>query len=154
MLRKLMSLLALGFLLYAMCLALMWARQETLLFPGVPQSTADYGTGVQHLWLTAPDGIRLHAWYRPAISAKGTLLYFGGNAEEVHTHLANPERFAGWNLILVDYRGYAQSQAFTHAGRSRTCCGPSTQGPPPWPSQALCAGHQRAAARPQQPVSL
>ena len=50
------------------------------------------------------------AHVKAAINAARTLLYFGGNAEDVTSRLSHPELFEGWNLILVDYRGYGQSQ--------------------------------------------
>jgi len=38
------------------------------------------------------------------------VIYFGGNAEEVSWLLDFAGRFAGWSLLLVNYRGYGESE--------------------------------------------
>ncbi len=62
---------------------------------------------------TAADGTPLHAWFLPARvqPARGTILFLHGNAENISTHIASvywlPAR--GYNLLLLDYRGYGKS---------------------------------------------
>jgi fermentation-respiration switch protein FrsA (DUF1100 family) len=62
---------------------------------------------------TAADGTPLHAWFLPARvqPALGTILVLHGNAENISTHIASvywlPAR--GYNLLLLDYRGYGKS---------------------------------------------
>lgn len=57
------------------------------------------------------DGAQLHGWHRPAGtgSARPLVLYFGGNAEEVSWMLEFGSVFAGWDLGLMNYRGYGLS---------------------------------------------
>jgi uncharacterized protein len=63
---------------------------------------------VQSVSLAAPDGTRVHAWYRKAGPA--LVLYFGGNAEEVSWMLDVVRAEApAISWMLVDYRGYGQS---------------------------------------------
>ena len=68
------------------------------------------------IFLTTPDHIRLHGWYvkngRPKkLSPQLPLLiYFGGNAEEVSHFLGDIDRFKGFALLLVNYRGYGLSE--------------------------------------------
>jgi pimeloyl-ACP methyl ester carboxylesterase len=64
--------------------------------------------------LDAPDGVRLHGWL---VRGEGgdrrpLLVYFGGNAEEVSTSLAEAATYAekGWSVLLMNYRGYGLSQ--------------------------------------------
>jgi pimeloyl-ACP methyl ester carboxylesterase len=64
----------------------------------------------QRLEITAADGIALRGWLLPGSrSDRPVVLYFGGNAEEVSWLLEHPEAFAGWDVALVNYRGYGRS---------------------------------------------
>ena len=70
------------------------------------------GLPVQDIYITTADGMRLHGWRLDAKPpVKGTILFFHGNAENISTHIGNvwwlPEY--GFNLVLVDYRGYGRS---------------------------------------------
>ncbi len=74
------------------------------------------GLPFDDVFLQASDRVRLHAWFIPAAErAPGrlpiTLLFFHGNAENVGGCLdvAALTRAAGHDLLLVDYRGYGQS---------------------------------------------
>lgn len=104
--------------LYVGFMVFLWATQDRRLFlpRTMTHERADAALaqlpGARHLWIDAPDGTLLHAWYRPAPAgapSRGILLYFGGNAEDVHWRLARLDRFVGWDLLLTDYRGYGLS---------------------------------------------
>lgn len=62
--------------------------------------------------LTAADGTQLLAWHLAAERPRGVICFFHGNAENISTHIVNvawlPE--AGYDVLLVDYRGYGASQ--------------------------------------------
>ena len=62
--------------------------------------------------ITTPDNVILHGWYvKNSLEEKSPLLiYFGGNAEEVSTHVRELNYFEGWSLLLVNYRGYGLSE--------------------------------------------
>lgn len=103
---------------YGAAMVFLWHTQESRLFlsrtvddtraASVMKQLPD----ARHVWLQARDGTRLHGWFRPATSGAPSgrvLLYFGGNAEDVHWRLARVERFAGWDILLTDYRGYGLS---------------------------------------------
>lgn len=71
------------------------------------------GLRYEDVWIPAPDGARLHAWYLPADGpAHGTVLHLHGNAENISTFIAAvhwlPSR--GYNVLLLDYRGYGESE--------------------------------------------
>jgi fermentation-respiration switch protein FrsA (DUF1100 family) len=64
------------------------------------------------LWIDTPDGETLHAWWLPAQGeARGHVYFLHGNAQNISSHILNvawlPER--GYNVLLIDYRGYGQS---------------------------------------------
>ncbi len=64
----------------------------------------------QPLEIRAADGVPLRGWLLPgARPGRPLVLYFGGNAEEVSWLLDHSEAFAGWDVALVNYRGYGQS---------------------------------------------
>ncbi|MDH3319800.1 MAG: alpha/beta hydrolase [Betaproteobacteria bacterium] len=62
----------------------------------------------ESVFVTAADGARIHAWHFK--SGPQLVLYFGGNAEEVSWMLeAVRAETPGVSWLLVDYRGYGQS---------------------------------------------
>ena len=60
---------------------------------------------------TASDGMVLHGWYFPAERAAGSILVLHGNAENLSTHVNSVLWLVkeGFNLFIVDYRGYGYS---------------------------------------------
>ena len=67
------------------------------------------------VFLDTADGETLHGWWLPAEapegSARGTVYFLHGNAQNISSHLMNvawlPEK--GYNVFLIDYRGYGRS---------------------------------------------
>ena len=62
--------------------------------------------------LRTDDGVHLRGWL---LRAEGDapaplLIYFGGNAEEVSWVLPELARIRGWAALVVNYRGYGQSE--------------------------------------------
>lgn len=77
------------------------------------RTPATVGLDYEDLRLPTADGLTLSAWFLPARQpARGTILFLHGNAQNISTHLASvywlPER--GFNVLLLDYRGYGASQ--------------------------------------------
>lgn len=106
------ALLALG----ALPLAAGCTMVEGLFFhpDALPYSRpSQFGLVHEDVFIDAPDGSRLHAWWLPAASrpALGTVLHLHGNAANVSNHLplvADLPR-AGFNLLMLDYRGFGRS---------------------------------------------
>jgi uncharacterized protein len=100
-------------LLLALPVALYFLQERLLFYPRpVPETTraliAQASPAAESLFIHAPDGTRLHAWY---LKGAPLVLYFGGNAEEVSWMLPRAARNvpgSGW--LLVDYRGYGSSE--------------------------------------------
>lgn len=71
------------------------------------------GLVYEDVYFRSTDGLKLHGWWLPAKGpAKGTILFFHGNAENISTHIASvywlPEQH--YNVFLPDYRGYGNSE--------------------------------------------
>lgn len=96
-----------GTLLLAGCTNLFFypMRQQVL----DPQ---EMGLAKRDVALRAADGVQLFAWHLQAQRPRGVVCFFHGNAENISTHIVNvawlPE--AGYDVLLVDYRGYGASQ--------------------------------------------
>jgi len=70
------------------------------------------GINYHDVSLTAKDGTVLHAWHlSPKTKAKGVILFLHGNAENISTHIHNVSWLyeAGYEVLLLDYRGYGLS---------------------------------------------
>ena len=62
--------------------------------------------------LLAADGTRLHGWFVPATSPRGTLLFSHGNAGNIGHRLDSIRQFhsLGLNVLIYDYRGFGASE--------------------------------------------
>jgi len=102
---------------YAVLAAILFFYQPNLLyFPGMPtrqiQATpADIGLDFESVTLTTADDETLDAWFIPADSARGALLFFHGNAGNNSHRLDSIRLFheLGLSVLIFDYRGYGQS---------------------------------------------
>ncbi len=108
--RKLLVVLALAStLMLAGCEDLVYFPQP--LPRGAHEAIIARHPGVEDLRFERPDGVVLRGWLaRGSHPAPRPLaLYFGGNAEEVSWLLDQRGAFSGWDLALVNYRGYGAS---------------------------------------------
>ncbi len=67
--------------------------------------------GVEDLWITAADGVRLHGWWKAVPGARLATVCLHGNAGNV-THRAGhifAVAEAGSSILVIDYRGYGKS---------------------------------------------
>ena len=66
----------------------------------------------QEVQLTTQDQVTIHGWYLPHDHALATLLFLHGNAGNISHRLDNLRLLheAGFQILIVDYRGYGQSQ--------------------------------------------
>lgn len=101
---------------YGAVLVLVFLFQSHLVFfPGTgreamltPQS---YGMRFESLQIRTADGETLHAWWVPAEGARGTVLFFHGNAGNISHRLDYLQMFnrLRYSTLIVDYRGYGKS---------------------------------------------
>jgi hypothetical protein len=71
--------------------------------------------------LPGQDGLMLHGWYLPARApARGSVLFLHGNGENISSHLAFVYWLpaAGYDVYLIDYRGYGESEGEVDLARS------------------------------------
>lgn len=94
---------------------LIYFLQERLLFFPQPL-TADplqnnpSGT-IEEVNLVTADQVHLHGWLVQASTTPAPILiYFGGNAEEVSWLTSTAGRYAGWSVLMLNYRGYGSSE--------------------------------------------
>ena len=73
---------------------------------------AKFGMAYEDVWLTAADGVRVHAWWVPAPQARTALLLLHGNAGNISHRLDKMALLAECDasVLLLDYRGYGESE--------------------------------------------
>ena len=104
--------------LYAGIVALVYFRQSSLLYyPAIAgrdlaASPRQIGLAYEDVELSTADGVRLHGWFIPGEDARGTLLFFHGNAGNISHRLDSIAIFnrMDLNVFIIDYRGYGQSE--------------------------------------------
>ncbi len=125
MLPGILKLLFLALALYLVLIILLWRFQDRVAFPGpraaVPEPREHGFTDGQRIELKTSDGIALRGWYLPPPSAglrsgrAPALIWFYGNGETVAwiAPVAAGFRPPQFGLLLVDYRGYGESDGRT-----------------------------------------
>jgi len=103
---KVVACVALGVIL------LIWLFQERMIFfPRPLEHRPAQRSDVEEVTLPGADGVRLRGWLVKGKGAPAPLvIYFGGNAEEVSWLVEVAWKFGGWSLLLVNYRGYGESE--------------------------------------------
>ena len=98
-------------------LYLYFSQSRMLYYPELPSRALDatpaaVGLPFENIRLTTEDGIQLHAWYVPAVAARGTLLFNHGNAGNIAHRLDSIRLFnsLGLNVLIFDYRGFGESE--------------------------------------------
>lgn len=112
--RMLLNLLIMLTVAYLGVVLLVYFGQSRLVyFPEKPLSLTPGAIGLNYtsVNITTSDGETLHGWWMSVPNAKGTVLFFHGNAGNIShriNYLAMFKRL-GYNTLLFDYRGYGQS---------------------------------------------
>jgi len=71
------------------------------------------GLEYRDIYLDTRDGVTVHAWHLlPADEPRGVILVLHGNAENISTHIHSVAWLveSGYELLLLDYRGFGRSQ--------------------------------------------
>jgi pimeloyl-ACP methyl ester carboxylesterase len=92
--------------------------QEKLIFFPQPLSGKDADAiarmypHAESIAIRTPDNVVIRGWFvkNSKLPAPPLLIYFGGNAEEVSYLVHEAEKFDGWSLALINYRGYGLSE--------------------------------------------
>jgi len=109
--------LGLALALYVGFSLMLFLLQDRLVFlPHMPgrelEATPEaLNLAYEDAWIGTEDGERLHGWFVPADSSRGTLLFFHGNAGNISHRLQSLLIFnrLGLDVLMIDYRGYGQS---------------------------------------------
>lgn len=106
-----LSFLATGAALYVAVLAAMYLNQRNLLYHP-DRASPPLPAGMDEVWLTAEDGVRLNAWYAPPKDNRGVVLFLHGNAGNLALPAAKLQDYlqAGHGVLAIDWRGYGKSQ--------------------------------------------
>jgi len=99
-------------LLLGGCNGLLFQPYKTLV-----RTPADIGLEYSDVELEAVDGSALHGWWLEAKGTpKGSVYFLHGNAENISTHIASVYWLpaAGYQVLLLDYRGFGRSQGTPH----------------------------------------
>jgi pimeloyl-ACP methyl ester carboxylesterase len=102
---------------YALFVAMLWARQGSMLFlPSIPSreltaTPAALGLGYEQVEIKTSDGELLHGWFVPAPGERAVVLFFHGNAGNISHRLDTLRIFNSLDLsvLIFDYRGYGLS---------------------------------------------
>ncbi len=72
----------------------------------------DYDFDWEDVSIQTTDGAKLFGWYLKAPQAHGTLLFLHGNAGNISGRLSKAKGWVerGYSVLLIDYRGYGQSE--------------------------------------------
>lgn len=102
---------------YAALSIYVYFMQSGLIFyPNMPgrsivATPENIGLTYKDVELVTQDNVKLHGWFIPNVKAKGTVLFFHGNAGNISHRLDTIEIFHSMelNVFIIDYRGYGQS---------------------------------------------
>jgi len=91
---------------------LAWLTQERMIFyPQPVASTTHLPARAAQLEVVAADGTHLRGWIAEGTTTPApTLIYFGGNAEEVSWTVIDTRWPREWTIAGVNYRGYGASE--------------------------------------------
>ena len=100
---------------YVSLTVLLYLFQTRLIFlptTDMMATPASIGLPYEEVHLTAADGVKITGWFVPAHEAKYTILFFHGNAGNISHRLdtVNLYHRLGFNVFIIDYRGYGQSE--------------------------------------------
>lgn len=99
-----------------LCLVLFLTQAKLIYNPDIPSrqltaSPSDIGLSYEAVSLTTSDDVQIHGWFVSTPGARGTLLFFHGNAGNISHHLDSLKIFydLGLSCLIIDYRGYGRS---------------------------------------------
>ena len=117
--KKFGRLLLKGFLLIYIlaCLGLYFVQNKILFRPAPLSEYTEFRFG-QEVEIEVENNIDLHALYHQVSNPKGAILYLHGNRGNNRWCQRQAEMFAGfgYNVLLLDYRGYGKSDGVLSNG--------------------------------------
>ena len=97
--------------LYLVLTVLIYVKQEALIFHPRPRAQGHTYGKYPEVWVPTPDGTRLHGLHLRE-NGDGVILYLHGNVGDNGRSLYQTQslRGLGYDLFLVDYRGFGKSE--------------------------------------------
>ncbi len=101
--------------LFAFVFGLRWLEAAMTFHPArIAVGAVSTPAGAEDVWITTNDNVRLHAWFFKSERdpATATIIYFHGNGGNITNvaWVAESLSARGFNTLLLDYRGYGQSE--------------------------------------------
>ncbi len=103
----LIPILLIPLMIYCFAVVWMWVRQDSYLF--VPHHDDVVPEFERYRWDRSVAGVKHQGWFIDK-GADKTVIYHGGNAEDLASHCEIMFRGLDFNALLVNYRGYGQSE--------------------------------------------
>jgi fermentation-respiration switch protein FrsA (DUF1100 family) len=104
--------LRVGTVYVGVIIVLLFLENALLYHPSRDMEKPPDGVTVEDVWVTTPDGTRIHGWWFPFPGARGALLYCHGNAGNL-SHRGVPalllRQAVGESVLLFDYPGFGKS---------------------------------------------
>jgi len=101
----------------ALSIYVYFMQSDLIFYPNMPgrnlvSTPENIGLIYQDVEFVTEDNIKLHGWFIPNENAKGTVLFFHGNAGNISHRLDSIAIFhrLELNVFIIDYRGYGQSE--------------------------------------------
>lgn len=109
-------LVAVALLAYAaLALLVFFAQARLIYYPQIGRDVTTtpraVGLTYEDVWLESSPTVKIHGWFVPHRAAKGTVLFFHGNAGSIALRLDWLRMFhaLGYAVLIVDYQGYGRS---------------------------------------------
>lgn len=103
-----------------LCIYVYFMQSSLIFYPDIAgrdlvTTPETIGLTYQDIELRTEDHTKLHGWFIPNNNAKGTVLFFHGNAGNISHRLDSIKIFhrMDLNVFIIDYRGYGQSEGHT-----------------------------------------
>lgn len=97
-----------------LCIYLYFRQSALVYYPtrDMLETPKDAGLPYDDVILRTSDGIRIHAWYVPAVTSRGAILMCHGNGGNISHRLATIRVLhdLGLDVLIFDYRGYGRSE--------------------------------------------
>ena len=108
---SLVSILVSAAVAYAVLCALLYFRQSSFIFFPGPNDSRLLQQLRANRFEIAGDGASLEGWWidNPGATSTVTILYFGGNAEDVLATASTATQFNARHMVFANYRGYGGS---------------------------------------------
>jgi fermentation-respiration switch protein FrsA (DUF1100 family) len=90
-----------------------WFERSSIYFPyrAIETTPGSIGLPYEDVYFETSDGVKINAWFVPASSPRGTVLFCHGNAGNISHRLEIIKMLNGLdlNVFIFDYRGYGKS---------------------------------------------